>query len=48
MTAVGNISVENDANYMFANISKKDKDEIYPVTASKIADSQLRHRLYKN
>ena len=33
---------------MFANISKRDKDEIYPLTVSESADSQRRHRLYNS
>ena len=39
--------VRHHLKHLFANISTKDKDEIYPVTVSEIAAAQQKHRLYK-
>ena len=48
ITAVNDNQVKKHNKYLFAEINKKDDDEIYLVTVSEIADSQRRHRLYKN
>ena len=48
IVAVINNSVKKHPKCLFANISKTDEDEIYLLTVSEIADSQRRHRLYKN
>ena len=46
ITTVNNNQVKKYLKYLFADISKKDGDEIYPVTVSEITDSQHRHRRY--
>ena len=44
---VHDAQVNEHLKYLFANISTKDEDEIYPVTVSEIAATQQRHELYK-
>ena len=44
---VDDTQVKEHLKYLFANISTKDEDEIYPVTMSEIATTQQRHKLYK-
>ena len=39
--------VRHHLKYLFANISAKDENEIYPVTVSEFAAAQQKHRLYK-